>query len=87
MSVQLIEIGSPAWDKLYSSVIQTTKEACKAEFEKEDDILTQEQAMKLLKVKSKQKMKAIRENGSIKWKMLGGVFLYSKKSIIEWINK
>ncbi|HYD91268.1 MAG TPA: hypothetical protein VEA37_07240 [Flavobacterium sp.] len=87
MNVQLIEVGSVAFNELIINVRTATILACKRELKLDDDLLTQEEAMKLLKVKSKQKMKGIRESGVIKWKMLGGVFLYSKKSILEWPSK
>lgn len=85
--LQIIEIGSPAFKEMLEKVIAETVRTCKAQLKDEDDFLTQEQAMELLKVKSKQKMKNIRESKMIKWKELGGVFLYSKKSMVEWMNK
>ncbi len=85
--LQIIEVGSPAFKEMMDQVVAETIKTCRQQLKSEDDLITQEQAMEMLKVKSKKKMKDIREAGIIKSKMLGGVFLYSKKSILDWVNK
>lgn len=54
---------------------------------KQDEWLTQEEAMAYLKVLGKQKMKAIREEGGIKYKKLGGELRYSLKSLEKFMNQ
>ena len=87
MMLQVIEVGSEAYNELLKNVVKTTIDACRQHLKNEDDLITQEQAMVLLKVKSKQKMKSIREHNMIKWCCVGGVFLYSKKSILELVER
>lgn len=83
--VQILEVGSPAHVEQIKAAVDTALEYCKANL-KQDELLTQEEAMQLLKIKSRQKMQAIRDEDVIKWKMLGGEIRYSRKSIEKWIN-
>lgn len=53
---------------------------------KVDEWMTQEEAMKYLKVLSAKKMKAIRETGKVKYKKLGHDFRYSLKSLEKFMN-
>lgn len=53
---------------------------------KADEWLTQEEAMKYMKVLSMKKMKAIRDTGKVKYKKLGHDYRYSMKSLEKFMN-
>lgn len=76
--------------ELASMVKQAVKEAKKEivnEDRPENDWLDTEAAKALLNVKSKSTMQKLRDAGCIKFSQFGRKIRYSRKSILEFLNK
>ena len=67
-------------------LIEAKKETL-AQLAMESDWISTEEAKKLLGIKSKSKMQQLRDYGEIVFTKPGKIILYSKKSIITYLNK
>ncbi len=92
--MEVIIIGSKAYKKLQEEqlnrfkevLIEANKEAL-LQLSMESDWIRTEKAKKLLGVKSKSKMQQLRDYGEIEFTQPGKIILYSKKSIIDYLNR
>lgn len=92
--MEVIIIGSKAYKKLQEEqlrrfkevLIEANKEAL-LQLSIESDWIKTEEAKKLLGVKSKSKMQQLRDYGEIEFTQPGKIILYSKKSIIDYLNR
>ena len=92
--MEVIIIGSKAYKKLQEEqlnrfkevLIEANKEAL-LQLSIESDWIRTEEAKKLLGVKSKSKMQQLRDYGEIEFTQPGKIILYSKKSIIDYLNR
>ena len=92
--MEVIIIGSKAYKKLQEEqlhrfkevLIEANKEAL-LQLSMESDWIRTEEAKKLLGVKSKSKMQNLRDYGEIEFTQPGKIILYSKKSIIDYLNR
>ena len=92
--MEVIIIGSKAYKKLQEEqlnrfkevLIEANKEAL-LQLSMESDWIRTEEAKKLLGVKSKSKMQQLRDYGEIEFTQPGKIILYSKKSIIDYLNR
>lgn len=90
MELQIIIVKSPEYNGIVeAAAIAATEVACKMIRNWEDVFLDQEEAMKELKIgkTNHAKMKAMRDNGELIYKKNGRKFIYSRKSILEWMRK
>tara|TARA_B100001057_G_scaffold395474_1_gene405015 strand:- start:804 stop:1106 length:303 start_codon:yes stop_codon:yes gene_type:complete len=92
--MEVIIIGSKAYKKLQEEQLQRFKEVLiKANKEAllqlsmESDWIRTEEAKNLLGVKSKSKMQQLRDYGEIEFTQPGKIILYSKKSIVDYLNR
>tara|TARA_B100001564_G_scaffold157585_1_gene132375 strand:- start:68 stop:370 length:303 start_codon:yes stop_codon:yes gene_type:complete len=92
--MEVIIIGSKAYKRLQEEqlrrfkevLIEANKEAL-LQLSMESDWIKTEEAKKLLGVKSKSKMQQLRDYGEIEFTQPGKIILYSKKSIIDYLNR
>ena len=92
--MEVIIIGSKAYKKLQEEqlrrfkevLIEANKEAL-LQLSIESDWIRTDEAKKLLGVKSKSKMQQLRDYGEIEFTQPGKIILYSKKSIIDYLNR
>ena len=92
--MEVIIIDSKAFKKLkedlfeeFKQVLIEAKKETLAQFAMESDWISTEEAKKLLGIKSKSKMQQLRDYGEIVFTKPGKIILYSKKSIITYLNK
>ena len=87
-------IDSKAFKKLkedlfeeFKQVLIEAKKETLAQLAMESDWIPTDEAKKLLGIKSKSKMQQLRDYGEIVFTKPGKIILYSKKSIILYLNK
>ena len=92
--MEVIIIDSKAFKKLkedlfeeFKQVFIEAKKETLAQLAMESDWISTEEAKKLLGIKSKSKMQQLRDYGEIVFTKPGKIILYSKKSIITYLNK
>ena len=92
--MEVIIIDSKAFQKLkedlfeeFKQVLIEAKKETLAQLAMESDWISTEEAKKLLGIKSKSKMQQLRDYGEIVFTKPGKIILYSKKSIITYLNK
>ena len=92
--MEVIIIDSKAFKKLkedlfeeFKQVLIEAKKESLAQLAMESDWISTEEAKKLLGIKSKSKMQQLRDYGEIVFTKPGKIILYSKKSIITYLNK
>lgn len=92
--MEVIIIDSKAFKKLkedlfeeFKQVLIEAKKETLAQLAMESDWIPTEEAKKLLGIKSKSKMQQLRDYGEIVFTKPGKIILYSKKSIITYLNK
>ena len=92
--MEVIIIDSKAFKKLkedlfeeFKQVLIEAKKETLAQLAMESDWISTEEAKKLLGIKSKSKMQQLRDYGEILFTKPGKIILYSKKSIITYLNK
>ena len=92
--MEVIIIDSKAFKKLkkdlfeeFKQVLIEAKKETLAQLAMESDWILTEEAKKLLGIKSKSKMQQLRDYGEIVFTKPGKIILYSKKSIIAYLNK
>lgn len=92
--MEVIIIDSKAFKKLkedlfeeFKQVLIEAKKETLAQLAMESDWISTEDAKKLLGIKSKSKMQQLRDYGEIVFTKPGKIILYSKKSIITYLNK
>ena len=92
--MEVIIIDSKAFKKLkedlfeeFKQVLIEAKKETLAQLAMESDWISTEEAKKLLEIKSKSKMQQLRDYGEIVFTKPGKIILYSKKSIITYLNK
>ncbi len=92
--MEVIIIDSKAFKKLkedlfeeFKQVLIEAKKETLAQLAMESDWISTEEAKKLLGIKSKSKMQQLRDYGEIVFTKPGKIILYSKKSIITYLNK
>ena len=92
--MEVIIIDSKAFKKLkedlfeeFKQVLIEAKKETLAQLAIESDWISTEEAKKLLGIKSKSKMQQLRDYGEIVFTKPGKIILYSKKSIITYLNK
>lgn len=76
-------------DHLYELINEVSKKVlamAKKEYKK-DTWISQKEAMRLLKVKSREKMKRMMEEGVVEYKKIGRPYLFSLNSIEKHISK
>ena len=90
----MIIIDSKVFKKLkedlfeeFKQVLIEGKKETLAQLAMESDWISTEEAKKLLGIKSKSKMQQLRDYGEIVFTKPGKIILYSKKSIITYLNK
>ena len=72
---------------LTEQVLIEAKKETLAQLAIESDWIPTDEAKKLLGIKSKSKMQQLRDYGEIVFTKPGKIILYSKKSIITYLNK
>ena len=92
--MEVIIIGSKAYKKLQEEQLQRFKEVlieankeALLQLSIESDWIRTEEAKNLLGVKSKSKMQQLRDYGEIEFTQPGKIILYSKKSIVDYLNR
>ena len=92
--MEVIIIDSKAFKKLkedlfeeFKQVLIEAKKETLAQLAMESDWISTQEAKKLLGIKSKSKMQQLRDYGEIVFTKPGKIILYSKKSIITYLNK
>ena len=92
--MEVIIIDSKAFKKLkedlfeeFKQVLIEAKKETLAQLAMESDWISTEEAKKLLGIKSKSKMQQLRDYGEIVFTKPSKIILYSKKSIITYLNK
>ena len=92
--MEVIIIGSKAYKKLQEEQLQRFKEVlivankeALLQLSMESDWIRTEEAKNLLGVKSKSKMQQLRDYGEIEFTQPGKIILYSKKSIVDYLNR
>ena len=92
--MEVIIIDSKAFKKLkedlfeeFKQVLIEAKKETLAQLAIESDWIPTDEAKKLLGIKSKSKMQQLRDYGEIVFTKPGKIILYSKKSIITYLNK
>ena len=92
--MEVIIIDSKAFKKLkedlfeeFKQVLIEAKKETLAQLAMESDWISTEEAKKLLGIKSKSKMQQLRDYGEIVFTKPGKIILYSKRSIITYLNK
>ena len=92
--MEVIIIDSKAFKKLkedlfeeFKQVLIEAKKETLAQLAMESDWIPTDEAKKLLGIKSKSKMQQLRDYGEIVFTKPGKIILYSKKSIITYLNK
>ena len=92
--MEVIIIGSKAYKKLQEEQLQRFKEVlieankeALLKLSMESDWIRTEEAKNLLGVKSKSKMQQLRDYGEIEFTQPGKIILYSKKSIVDYLNR
>lgn len=92
--MELIIFESDAYYSMRQDLLLEIREAIKEakkealqEASPENDWLPTDDAKKLLGVKSKTKMQELRDTDAIKFSQHGRIIRYSKKSILEFLNK
>ena len=92
--MEVIIIDSKAFKKLkedlfeeFKQVLIEAKKETLAQLAMESDWIPTDEAKKLLGIKSKSKMQQLRDYGEIVFTKPGKIILYSKKSIITFLNK
>ena len=92
--MEVIIIDSKAFKKLkedlfeeFKQVLIEAKKETLAQLAMESDWIPTDEAKKLLGIKSKSKMQQLRDYGEIVFTKPGKIILYSKKSIILYLNK
>ena len=92
--MEVIIIDSKAYKKLkeelfeeFKQVLIEAKKESLAQLALESDWVNTSEAKRLLGVKSKSKMQQLRDYGEIVFTKPGKIILYSKKSIIDYLNK
>ena len=92
--MEVIIIDSKAYKKLkeelfeeFKQVLIDAKKESLAQLALESDWVNTSEAKRLLGVKSKSKMQQLRDYGEIAFTKPGKIILYSKKSIIDYLNK
>lgn len=82
----IYQIQGEAIIQLIDAATKAALDYCKREINHKHEWLTQEEAMKYLKVASKQKMQAIRDTGKVAFKKLGGEYRYNSASLEKFMN-
>ena len=92
--MEVIIIDSKAFKKLkedlfeeFKQVLIEAKKETLAQLAMESDWIPTDEAKKLLGIKSKSKLQQLRDYGEIVFTKPGKIILYSKKSIIDYLNK
>ena len=92
--MEVIIIDSKAFKKLkedlfeeFKQVLIEAKKETLAQLAMESDWISTQEAKKLLGIKSKSKMQQLRDYGEIVFTKPGKIILYSKRSIITYLNK
>lgn len=92
--MELIVFEKEAYYRMMSELASMVKQAVKEAKEEilneaspENDWLDTEAAKTLLNIKSKSTMQKLRDSGSIKFCQFGRKIRYSRKSILEFLNK
>ena len=91
--MEVIVIGCDAFNKLLAENHKAISKEVKKALEKalaaksENDWISGQDAKQLLGVKSKTKMQQLRDNQKIVFSQHGRTIMYSKKSILDFINK
>ena len=92
--MEVIIIDSKAYKKLkeelfeeFKQVLIDAKKEALEQLAIESDWIPTQEAKKLLNVKSKTKMQQLRDYGEVEFTKPGKIILYSKKSIIQYLNK
>ena len=92
--MEVIIIDSKAFKKLkedlfeeFKQVLIEAKKETLSQLAMESDWISTDEAKKLLGIKSKSKMQQLRDYGEIVFTKPGKIILYSKKSIILYLNK
>ncbi len=90
--MELIVIDSEAFQQLKIDMKLMIKQAVtEAKFEllkkQEDDLVSWEEAKKILPYKSKSSWQEFRDSGKIKFEQIGRKIMYSKKSLIEFLKQ
>ncbi|MBL0048967.1 MAG: helix-turn-helix domain-containing protein [Bacteroidetes bacterium] len=90
--MELIVIDSEAFQQLKIDMKMMIKQAVtEAKFEllkkQEDDLVSWEEAKKILPYKSKSSWQEFRDSGKIKFEQIGRKIMYSKKSLIEFLKQ
>ena len=92
--MEVIIIDSKAYKKLkeelfeeFKQVLIEAKKESLAQLALESDWVNTAEAKRLLGVKSKSKMQQLRDYREIAFTKPGKIILYSKKSIIDYLNK
>jgi hypothetical protein len=73
--------------RLVKEAIKEAKEEALAQADPANDWLSTEEAKKLLGVKSKTKMQELRDEDAIRFTKHGRIIRYSKRSILEYLNR
>ncbi|SHJ48081.1 helix-turn-helix domain-containing protein [Aquimarina spongiae] len=73
--------------QMVRTTIREAKEEALANMDPANDWLSTEEAKKLLGVKSKTKMQELRDFDEIRYSKAGKVIRYSKKSILEYLER
>ncbi|MBQ4818863.1 helix-turn-helix domain-containing protein [Aquimarina sp. MMG016] len=92
--MEIIVFESEAYKKLQSDIMQMmrtsireAKEEALANMDPANDWLSAEEAKKLLGIKSKTKLQELRDCDEIVFSKAGRVIKYSKKSILDYLNR
>ena len=73
--------------RMFRQALKEAKEEALAQADPANDWLTTEEAKKLLGVKSKTKMQELRDYDEIKFTKCGRIIKYSKKSILDYLER
>ncbi len=92
--MEVIVLGSEAYEQIKKEVIITVKKAIRdirnealAHEDPAKDWLTREEAQQLLGIRSKTKLQELRDFDEIVYSKAGKVIRYSKKSILEYLDR
>lgn len=88
--MEIIVFEKEAYYRLQRELIRMFQDALKEATSKKDsdnDWLSEEEASKLLPYKSKKKWHQLRNSGSIRFMQFGRKICYSRKSILDFMDK
>lgn len=90
--MEVIVIHSEAFQKLHEDLMQELRQTLQeanqlSTSDSSSDWIDTNKAKHLLGVKSKSKMQELRDQGAIRFSQHGRIIKYSKKSIIQFLEK